>query len=174
MKRIHSSVKSVLFCIFFVVICFAFMILNVILYIKNISTEQEMAHCIMTLISLLASAISLLFLNRFGCFVWFDDKTKELCRKGFFFGFKYKIKVEKIKNIVLVEPPKQEKYIVVIDETNYNYEGLSKKSFIRIEHNLKNLEYIKKFWSEPIKEFKFDELLNTDKRQTGDGSVSGD
>ena len=61
------------------------------------------------------------------------------------------MKIEDIKEIIITSFPKETEYYVLIDSTNTKYVGGYKKSFIRIEKNKKNQDFIKQFWNKPIK-----------------------
>ena len=96
-------------------------------------------------------SLLLLMLNRFGCKIIYNEEEKMIIRKGFICGYKYQLKIEDIKEIIIASFPKETTYYVLIDYTNTKYDGGSKKSFIRIEKNEKNQSFIKQFWDKPIK-----------------------
>lgn len=66
-------------------------------------------------------------------------------------GYKFQVKIDDIQDIIIAEFPKETTYYVFIDSYNTKFEGGSKKSFIRIEKNDKNLKFITQFWDKPIK-----------------------
>ena len=76
-------------------------------------------------------------LNRLGCTIIYNEKEKTIIRKGFICGYKYIVKIEDIKDIVVATFPKETTYYVLIDSYNTKYDGGYKKSFIRIEKNEK-------------------------------------
>lgn len=97
---------------------------------------------ILLLFSLLILTLFLVSLNRLSCIIWYDGT--HIGRKGLLFGFKYQIHLQEIKDIVIVSVPKQGQYIVIIDNSGNNVEGLSKKSYLRFEYTEKNKEFIKR------------------------------
>ena len=90
-------------------------------------------------------------LNRFGCKIIYNEEKRIVIRKGFICGYNYQLKIEDIKEIIITSFPKETEYYVLIDSTNTKYVGGYKKSFIRIEKNKKNQDFIKQFWNKPIK-----------------------
>lgn len=114
-----------------------------------------------TVISLLALIIIVVFLpflllsifmlNRLGCKITYDKTNKLLIRSGFLCGYSYQINIADIKDIITATFPKETTYFVLIDSIGTKYNGGYKKSFIRIEKNEKNHQFIKQFWDKPIK-----------------------
>ena len=94
--------------------------------------------------------------NRWGYIVWFDEEERTLCRKGLVCGFRYKIRLEEIKDIIRIETPRgryrRPNYYIVIDNIGTSCGGLKKNSFIVIEENKKNLAFIQRFLKEPKQE----------------------
>ena len=88
--------------------------------------------------------------NRMGNTVTYNRKEKTLYRKGLFFGYKYQLKVEDIEDVVIGTFYRDGTYYILVDPYNNRYDGCYKKSFIRLEANDKNREFIELFWHRPI------------------------
>lgn len=88
--------------------------------------------------------------NQLGCLVWYDEKTNELCRKGIFFGFNYRVSIFDIEKVVVQEMQFQGRFIIFVDKYGKVVEGITKNSFIRLEYNDKNLEFAKSIYKGDI------------------------
>ena len=155
MKNIYAH-KTVIYISFLGLILFAIaIIVCVISMFSGIRSGQSnimIAYMFLTLGFLAFFVLFAFILNRLGCKVTYDQDKKIICRKGFFCGYNYQIKVEDIREIIIVMFPKETTYFVLVDSFNTKYDGESKKSFIRIEKTEENLDFIKQFWDKPIKE----------------------
>ena len=132
------------------IICIAYLIFNVLYEQMNF----VLMYSVLIILFLCSIVLIMFSLNRFGCKVSYDYQRKLIVRKGFICGYKYQIKIEDIKNIIVVTFPQEATYYVFIDSINKKYDGGSKNSFIRIEKTKKNYEFIKQFWNKPIAENK--------------------
>ena len=111
-------------------------------------------YSILLFVNLCFTSLSFLILNRLGCQIIYNENEKILIRKGFICGYKYQLKTEDIRDIIIATFPKETTYFVLLDSVNTKYDGGSKKSFIRIEKIEKNYNFIKQFWDKPMKEYK--------------------
>ena len=133
-------------------------------WISNIDQTNIVAYSILISFHLCFFGFLMFGLNRCGCKVIYDSEKQVIMRKGFICGYKYKIKVDDIKEIISIPFPWETTYYVIVDSINTapkkkSYESYFKTSFIRFEKTAKNAEIIKKFWDGPIKEYKTYEEL---------------
>ena len=154
MKKVYSNRVIIYFSIFGIVFFSIATIMCVLLLINSILNNQ--ANMIMVYSGLIVGfsgfiSLFLLMLNRFGCKIIYNEEEQIIIRKGFICGYKYQLKIEDIKEIIIASFPKETTYYIFIDSYNTKYDGGSKKSFIRIEKNENNLKFIKQFWDKPIK-----------------------
>ena len=98
--------------------------------------------------------------NRYAHKIIFDPKINTVARQGLFFGYRYMVRVEDIKEVIVVDFPFEGEYYVLVDSVNQKYDGGSKKSFIRIEKRQENDEFLKQFWDKPIEHREYDELFS--------------
>lgn len=151
-KKVYSSKFAANFYIIFMSLVIVIELINVYLLISDIINKNDILFEIIMTIGFLPFIILLGFIaNRFGCFVIYDSVSNTLSRRGLICGYKLKIKVDDVQDIVIATFPKETTYYVFIDSHNTKYEGGSKKSFIRIEKSEDNLKFIKQFWDKPIK-----------------------
>ena len=154
MKKVYSNMFIIYLSIFGIVFFFIASTACVFSFINNIISNQlNMIIVYSILLFGFAFFISLLFLmlNRFECKIIYNEEKRIVIRKGFICGYNYQLKIEDIKEIIITSFPKETEYYVLIDSTNTKYVGGYKKSFIRIEKNKKNQDFIKQFWNKPIK-----------------------
>ena len=154
MKKVYSNRVIIYFSIFGIVFYSIPVIICVFLLINSILNNQ--ANLIIVYSVFLVFLICFLFfiafmLNRFGYKIIYNAEERTIMREGFFRGYKYILKIEDIQDIVIAFFPRETTYYVIIDSYNTKKDGGSKKSFIRIEQNENNLEFIKQFWDKPIK-----------------------
>ncbi len=152
MDKTRFSSKSMLItsAIFLAITCgiSIFSIVAAILFRANLGLF--IMEIISAVIFFFASVALIVFTNRVGCKVWFDNGTNELCRRGLFCGFAFRLNVNEIQDVVVATIPRQAKFIVFIDTENTSMEGLYKKSYVRLEYNAENIAYIQAFWNKPI------------------------
>lgn len=153
MKKVYSNRFIIYFSIFGIIFFFVTAFVCVFSLINGIINNQS--NIIIVYSILIAGFICFIFLfflvlNRFGYKIIYNEDERTIQRKGFICGYKYIVKIEDIKNIVIATFPKETTYYVIIDSHNTKYDGGSKKSFIRIEKNEDNLKFIKQFWDKPI------------------------
>ena len=154
MKKVYSNKFMVYFVSFgvfffsiFSIICFFSLISNIMYGKKNVI----IVYSILLFEFICFLSLFLFSLNRFGCKIIYNEKEQIIIRKGFICGYKYQLKIDDIKEVIIATFPKETTYYVIVDLYNTKYDGGSKKSFIRIEKNENNLKFIKQFWDKPIK-----------------------
>lgn len=109
--------------------------------------------------------------NRTCCIIEYNEETREINRKGRFRGFEHNVKVENIKDVLLVYIYRSGFYIEIIEKENENYNKISKKHPIRLELNKQNAKFVRLFWDKPITQKmihgKLMEISDYDKRHFG-------
>ena len=154
MKKVYSC-RFIIYLSFFGIVLFSFLTIVSVFYLFN-SIINSQTNMIMVYLGLIVGFscfifLFLLMLNRFGCKIIYNEEEQIIIRKGFICGYKYQLKIDDIKEVIIATFPKETTYYVLIDSYNTKYDGGYKKSFIRIEKNEKNLKFIKQFWDKPIK-----------------------
>ena len=154
MKKVYSC-RFIIYLSFFGIVLFSFPTIVSVFYLFN-SIINYQTNMIMVYIGLIVGFscfifLFLLMLNRFGCKIIYNEEEQIIIRKGFICGYKYQLKIDDIKEIIIATFPKETTYYVIVDLYNTKYDGGSKKSFIRIEKTENNLKFIKQFWDKPIK-----------------------
>lgn len=157
MKRVYSCKFTIYLSFSGIILFSAAMILGLSLMINDIQNGNSDTAIVYSLLSLFfigIIALCVFELNREGYRIEYDADSKTVSRKGFICGYKFEIKSCDIKEILLVSFPRETTFYVLVDPINTKFDGGSKKSFIRIEKNEKNHNFIKQFWDKPIKEIK--------------------
>ena len=154
MKKVYSC-RFIIYLSLFGIVLFSFPTIVSVFYLFN-SIMNYQTNMIMVYLGLIVGFscfifLFLLMLNRFGCKIIYNEEEQIIIRKGFICGYKYQLKIDDIKEVIIATFPKETTYYVIIDPYNTKYDGGSKKSFIRIEKNENNLKFIKQFWDKPIK-----------------------
>ena len=154
MKKVYSC-RFIIYLSFFGIVLFSFPTIVSVFYLFN-SIMNYQTNMIMVYFGLIVGFscfifLFLLMLNRFGCKIIYNEEEQIIIRKGFICGYKYQLKIDDIKEVIIATFPKETTYYVIVDLYNTKYDGGSKKSFIRIEKNENNLKFIKQFWDKPIK-----------------------
>lgn len=154
MKKVYSC-RFIIYLSFFGIVLFSFPTIVSVFYLFN-SIINYQTNMIMVYLGLIVGFscfifLFLLMLNRFGCKIIYNEEEQIIIRKGFICGYKYQLKIDDIKEVIIATFPKETTYYVIVDLYNTKYDGGSKKSFIRIEKNENNLKFIKQFWDKPIK-----------------------
>ena len=154
MKKVYSC-RFIIYLSFFGIVLFSFPTIVSVFYLFN-SIINHQTNMIMVYLGLIVGFscfifLFLLMLNRFGCKIIYNEEEQIIIRKGFICGYKYQLKIDDIKEVIIATFPKETTYYVIIDPYNTKYDGGSEKSFIRIEKNENNLKFIKQFWDKPIK-----------------------
>ena len=163
MKRVYSN-RFIIYLSFFGIVFFSAAAITCMFLLINNILDNKANMIIVD--SILLNGFScfiflfLLMLNRFGCKIIYNEEEQIIIRKGFICGYKYQLKIDDIKEIIIATFPKETTYYVIVDFYNTKYDGGSKKSFIRIEKTEQNLDFIKKFWNKPIEEYKLEELFS--------------
>lgn len=151
-NKVYSSKFASFFSLIVICILMVIEIVNICLLINDIINKNNILFEIIMIIGFLPFVILILFYaNRFGYIVVYDSKNNILRRKGLICGYKSQVKIDDIKDIIIATFPKETTYYIFIDSNNIKYDGGSKNSFIRIEKNDKNLNFIRQFWNKPIK-----------------------
>ena len=154
MKKVYSC-RFIIYLSFFGIVLFSFPTIIFIFYLFDSIVNHKMNLIVAWLGLIIVSScfiyLFLLMLNRFGCKIIYNEEEQIIIRKGFICGYKYQLKIDDIKEIIIATFPKETTYYVIIDPYNTKYDGGSEKSFIRIEKNENNLKFIKQFWDKPIK-----------------------
>ena len=154
MKKVYSC-RFIIYLSFFGIVLFSFPTIVSVFYLFN-SIMNYQTNMIMVYLGLIVGFscfifLFLLMLNRFGCKIIYNEEEQIIIRKGFICGYKYQLKIDDIKEVIIATFPKETTYYVIVDLYNTKYDGGSKKSFIRIEKTENNLKFIKQFWDKPIK-----------------------
>ena len=154
MKKVYSC-RFIIYLSLFGIVLFSFATIVSVFYLFN-SIKNYQTNMIMVYLGLIVGFscfifLFLLMLNRFGCKIIYNEEEQIIIRKGFICGYKYQLKIDDIKEVIIATFPKETTYYVIIDPYNTKYDGGSKKSFIRIEKNENNLKFIRQFWDKPIK-----------------------
>ena len=154
MKKVYSC-RFIIYLSFFGIVLLSFPTIVSVFYLFN-SIINYQTNMIMVYLGLIVGFscfifLFLLMLNRFGCKIIYNEEEQIIIRKGFICGYKYQLKIDDIKEVIIATFPKETTYYVIVDLYNTKYDGGSKKSFIRIEKNENNLKFIKQFWDKPIK-----------------------
>lgn len=156
MKSVYSNRTTIYLSIIGLLIFSSAMIICIFSLIDNIMNNQPIMIIINSISLFVFVCFIVLFLfilNRFGCKILYDEDEKQIIRKGFICGYKYQLKIEDIKEIIVATFPKETTYYVLINSYNTKYDGWYKKSFIRIEKNKKNQKFIRQFWNKPINRY---------------------
>ena len=85
-------------------------------------------------------------LNRFCPVLIYDDVNKTITRKGFFFDFKYTIKIEEIMSITMVSLQIDGQYFVLVDGKHNEFYSYSRKAPIRVPFTQKGIAFIRFFY----------------------------
>lgn len=146
MKKVYSC-RFIIYLSFFGIVLFSFPTIVSVFYLFN-SIMNYQTNMIMVYLGLIVGFscfifLFLLMLNRFGCKIIYNEEEQIIIRKGFICGYKYQLKIDDIKEVIIATFPKETTYYVIVDLYNTKYDGGSKKSFIRIEKNEDNLKFIK-------------------------------
>ena len=154
MKKVYSC-RFIIYLSFFGIVLLSFPTIVSVFYLFN-SIINSQTNMIMVYLGLIVGFSCFIFLflfmlNRFGCKIIYNEEEQIIIRKGFICGYKYQLKIDDIKEVIIATFPKETTYYVIVDLYNTKYDGGSKKSFIRIEKNENNLKFIKQFWDKPIK-----------------------
>ena len=154
MKKVYSC-RFIIYLSFFGIVFFSFPTIVSVFYLFN-SIMNYQTNMIIVYLGLIVGFSCFIFLflfmlNRFGCKIIYNEEEQIIIRKGFICGYKYQLKIDDIKEVIIATFPKETTYYVIVDLYNTKYDGGSKKSFIRIEKNENNLKFIKQFWDKPIK-----------------------
>ena len=154
MKKVYSW-RFIIYWLFFVIVILSFLTIVSVFDLFN-SIINYQINMIMVYLGLIVGFSCFIFLflfmlNRFGCKIIYNEEEQIIIRKGFICGYKYQLKIDDIKEVIIATFPKETTYYVIVDLYNTKYDGGSKKSFIRIEKNENNLKFIKQFWDKPIK-----------------------
>ena len=150
-KKVYSSKFEAVF----VIVCFViFAIIEVIFIgalINGLIKNETIQDHLLAVIGIAVYLALILFLgNRSAYTVTYNRKEKTLYRKGLFWGYEYQLKVEDIEDVVIGKFYKEGTFFVLVDPYNNRYDSCHKKSFIRLQVNDQNRDFIELFWHKPI------------------------
>ena len=150
-RKVYSSKIEAVVSIFCIVLLASFMIVSICNLINGFAQSEDIIEYIAEII-IFSFLISLCILwgNREAYTVTYNHKEKMLYRRGFFFGYKYQLKVEDIEEVVIGTFYREGTYYILVDPYNNRYDACYKKSFIRLQATDKNREFIELFWHRPI------------------------
>lgn len=143
MKKYIISSKPFLYLLIFANTFFIFMF--------SMSVIESFNNSYFILVSILLLPFILMFiigLNRLACIVYYDDEF--IYRRGLIFGFKYRVEIKNIQKVIVATIPKQDRFIILVDNKGRSYEGSSRKSFIRFTYNEKNIKFLRGFYKGKI------------------------
>lgn len=84
------------------------------------------------------------FINRIGCYVFFDKEKKIITRKSFFKGYVRSISFGDVREIVrYCDTGERHHFLVIIDRFNGSIKDSKDNSFIRISNTPYNVQYLK-------------------------------
>lgn len=155
MNKIYSHKSIIIFLIIGVLYFFGAGCFSIFMLISSFNDGQKnniQLNIVFIVFVFISLPFLILALNRLGNKVIYDSTNNIICRTGFFGGYRYKLSIHDIVDIITVYFPKETTFYIIIDKVNKKYDGGFKNSFIRIEKNNKSLEFIKLFWNKPIKE----------------------
>ena len=153
MKQVYSSKTTIGLLSFCLIVSIGVVCFGAVVMIANFRTGEMNLAIIVTIVEcffLMVVALTVCVLNRAGCKILYDPDKKMLYRKGLWWGYKYELKVEDIKEIIVVFLPQDGTYYLLLDPYNSKYESYYTKSCIRLRDTKENLEFIKQFWDKPI------------------------
>jgi len=157
-KKVCSNTSMIFVSILLVLLCIGMLIIETILAIpiicgKNLDFTTLCPLFIIALVPISFIILSIWALNRGAYKVLYDKEKGVLCRKGFICGFKLELNVKTdIKGVATIQFFRGGEYYVIVDVYNNSYDIVTKKSYIALERNEKNLEFIRQFWDEPIRD----------------------
>ena len=158
-NKVYSSHFAIYFNLFS--ISMIFVLLSISVYLILLHPRKATVYIIGIIILLSWLRLFCFSLNRLGYRIIYDNKNKVLYRKGFIYGYFREIKIDDIKDIIVVHYPREGTYYVIVDSNNSIFDGAYKKSFLRIEKTQKSREFIEQFWNKPIKDHKkYEDLLD--------------
>lgn len=153
MKKIVSSKKMFILMLVGAIVFGIVAIIGAFLT-KDAIAKNNFSYAVITLLIALffgfCIILCLVLANQLSCLVWYDEKTNELCRKGLFFGFNHRVSVFDIEKVVIQQIHLQGCFIIFVDKNGKVFEGITKKAFIRLEYNEKNLEFAKSIYKGDI------------------------
>ena len=153
MKMVYSYKFAIYISLFGIALFTTTLIVCICGAIFSVSHSQMNLVIVYLIVSIgfaLFDILSLFALNRLGCKVIYDPNNNIVYRKGFICGYQHKIKVDDILKIVIATFPKETTYYILVEPYNNNLDGISKKSFIKIEKNEDNYKFIMQFWDKPF------------------------
>ena len=157
-NKVYSS-RFIVYLSLFAISVF-FIILFVHVYQISLNPTKTSMYIPIIFILLLFLLFFCFLLNRLGYRIIYDNSRRIIYRKGFIYGYFHEVKIDDIKEIIVVPYPREAIFYVIVDSNNSIFDGAYKKSFIRIEKTKKNREFIEQFWDKPIKEYKkYEELF---------------
>lgn len=171
MKMVYSNKSNVYLLLPTIILMASALLFAIGFMIFNMHKNNIVVVCIVLIIGFAAFLVlGITALNRGGCTITYNNANNTLYRKGYIYGYESQIAVSQIKEIILVQLPKEPPSYVLLDDFHTMYSVFDKKSFLKIEKTKKNQEFIEQFWDKPIKEYKkYEDLLcsvNTSNKNT--------
>ena len=105
MKKVYSCKFFIYVSMFGIALLSAISIVCIFFVVKatvNNKTNEIIAFSIPTLVCVCFIPLAFTSLNRLGCRVIYNAKERTIQRKGFICGYEYQLKIEDIKEIVVV------------------------------------------------------------------------
>ena len=147
MKKIMGNKNAFVIIFIGTIICLILIIVAIVAIYSHIINK----FCIVLLIPFIAEIVfSPFLLNRFGYFVYFDEISNQLCRKGLFWGYKYSINILNIEKVEIATWFREGVFIMFFDDKTSGNIPIKSKKYIRINYNENNLEFVKSFYKLPI------------------------
>ena len=150
-RKVYSSKFEAVFTIVAIIGSAIGVIISLATSINGlIKNEDIIMDFVLTIGFALCLPVFIFMGNRSAYTVTYNHKEKMLYRKGLFFGYKYQLKVEDIEEVVIGTFYREGTYYILVDPYNNRYDACHKKSFIRLQANDQNREFIELFWYRPI------------------------
>ena len=150
-RKVYSSKFEAVFTIVAIIGSAIGVIISLATSINGlIKNEDIIMDFVLTIGFALCLPVFIFMGNRSAYTVTYNHKEKMLYRKGLFFGYKYQLKVEDIEEVVIGTFYREGTYYILVDPYNNRYDACHKKSFIRLQANDQNREFIELFWHRPV------------------------
>ena len=113
MKKVCCSMPDAVACIMGIFLGLAS--LGMVTY-AVIDGAKQIGACIFLIVCSLIGIVAIIFaLNEGSCWIWIDRDTGELCRRGFLFGYKYRLKLDEITYIIKI-PAGRHAWVVLVTD----------------------------------------------------------
>ena len=150
-KKAYSSKSAAVFTMVFLVVFAVIEVVFIGALINELMENGTVHNNLIAVIGFASYLALLIFLgNRSAYTVTYNRKEKMLYRRGLFFGYRYQLKVEDIEDIIIGDFYREGTFYILVDPYNNRYDGCHKRSFIRLQVNDQNRDFIELFWHRPI------------------------